>query len=82
MDFRLLTLDLRLATLAKPTSTVTSADAIYLVNCVFKGGPHPRPFFECGDADCSGSITSADIIHIVGYVFKGDDAPCDVCAVP
>jgi hypothetical protein len=61
---------------------VTSADAIYLVNCVFKGGPHPQPFFECGDADCSGAITSADIIGLVDYVFKGGSAPCDVCAAP
>ena len=61
---------------------VTSADIIYLVGFVFKGGPPPNPCRANGDVNCSGSVTSADIIYLVGYVFKGGAAPCDICNSP
>ena len=57
----------------------TSADIIYLVNFVFKGGPAPLPCPAAGDVDCSLSVTSADIIYMVNFVFKGGVAPCDIC---
>lgn len=53
----------------------TSADIIYLVNYVFKGGPPPvNP--GTGDVNCDGTVTSADIIYLVCYVFKGGPPPC------
>jgi len=58
---------------------ITSADIIYLVNHVFKGGPAPLPCPAAGDVNCDGVITSADIIYLVGYVFKGGAPPCEVC---
>jgi glucose/arabinose dehydrogenase len=58
---------------------VTSADIIYLVNYVFKGGAAPLPVTSNGDVDCSGTITSADIIYLVSYVFKGGAPPCEGC---
>jgi len=61
------------------SGSVTSADIIYLVNHVFKGGPEPLPVAESGDVNCSGTITSADIIYLVGYVFKGGPEPCASC---
>jgi hypothetical protein len=61
------------------SNTITSADIIYLVGYVFKGGPQPQPCIAAGDVNCSGTVTSADIIYLVGYVFKGGAAPCDAC---
>jgi hypothetical protein len=57
------------------SGTITSADIIYLVNYVFKGGPAPLPTPTEGDVNCSGTITSADIIFLVNYVFKGGAPP-------
>ena len=59
--------------------SITSADIIYLVGFVFKGGPAPQPVVEAGDVNCSGAVTSADIIYLVGFVFKGGPAPCASC---
>jgi len=61
------------------SGTITSADIIYLVGYVFKGGDPPTPCVGSGDVNCSGSVTSADIIYLVGFVFKGGDPPCDFC---
>jgi hypothetical protein len=62
--------------------SVSSTDVIYMVNCIFKGGPAPVPMPECGDTDCNTTLTSADILHLVGFVFRSGDAPCDRCALP
>jgi len=63
------------------TSTLTSADIIFLVNFVFKSGPDPMPCQAAGDVNCSGTVTSADIIYLVNHVFKSGPLPCDVCTV-
>lgn len=55
---------------------VSSADIIYLVAHVFKGGGAPRPVMAVGDVDRSGTLTSADVIHLVRYVFKSGAPPC------
>lgn len=62
------------------TGTLTSADIIYEVNFVFKGGATPNPCEAAGDVTCNGTVTSADIIYLVNHVFKGGPAPCDICA--
>lgn len=54
----------------------TSADIIWLVNYIFKGGPAPKPVPAAGDTYRNGSVTSADIIYLVGYVFKSGAPPC------
>jgi hypothetical protein len=61
--------------------SITSADIIYLVNYVFKGGPAPIPCPAAGDVNCDGAINSADIIYLVNFVFKGGPPPCDVCVL-
>ena len=58
---------------------ITSADIIYLVNYVFKGGPPPLPSAEAGNVNCQVGITAADIIYLVNYVFKGGDPPLGEC---
>jgi hypothetical protein len=60
---------------------VTSADIIWLVNYVFKGGTEPVPCPAAGDVNCDGLVTSADIIYLVNYVFKGGPPPCNVGAL-
>jgi len=64
---------------ANANGSITSADIIYLVGYVFKGGAAPLPLDAAGDVNCTGDVTSADIIYLVGYVFKGGPEPCDVC---
>ena len=61
------------------STTLTSADIIYMVNFVFKSSVAPMPVPEAADVDCSGAVTSADIIYMVNHVFKSAMAPCDVC---
>lgn len=63
------------------SGSITSADIIYCVNYVFKGGATPLPCTAAADVNCSGSVTSADIIYLVNFVFKGGNAPCDVCTL-
>ncbi len=58
---------------------LTSADIIYLVNYIFKGGPTPIPCIALGDNNCSGTITSADIIWMTTHIFKGGPPPCRSC---
>ena len=60
---------------------ITSADVIYLVNYVFKGGPPPVPNAEVGNVDCAGPVyaNAADIIFLVNYVFKGGAPPLGLC---
>jgi hypothetical protein len=57
------------------TGTINSADIIYMVNYVFKGGPEPSCSSTAGDVNCTGSTNSADIIFLVNYVFKGGPPP-------
>jgi len=61
------------------SSSVTSADIIFLVNFVFKSGPPPNWGPIQGDINCDGSDTAGDIIRLVNFVFKGGAPACDVC---
>jgi len=63
------------------TGDITTADIIYLVGYVFKGGPAPLPVEGAGDVQCDGTVTSSDIIYLVNYVFKSGPPPCDVCSI-
>jgi hypothetical protein len=60
---------------ANADGEITSSDAIYLVNYVFKSGPPPA-ITGTGDPNCDGMITAADVIYIIAYAFKGGPAPC------
>ena len=63
------------------SGSINSADIIYCVNYVFKGGPLPLPCAAAADVNCSAAVNSADIIYLVNYVFKSGAAPCDVCTL-
>jgi hypothetical protein len=57
------------------SGSINSADIIYLVNHVFKGGPPPTCSPTAGDVNCSGTTNSADVIFLVNFVFKGGPPP-------
>jgi hypothetical protein len=60
---------------------VTSADIIWMVNHIFKGGAPPMPCPAAGDVNCDGVLNSADIIVLVNFVFKSGPPPCNVCTI-
>ncbi len=57
---------------------VSIADAVYLINYIFSGGPAPSPI-AAGDADCSGGISIADAVYLINYIFTGGPVPCAGC---
>jgi hypothetical protein len=54
--------------------SVDLADAIELVNYIFKNGPEPDPL-EAADANCDARINVGDIVFIVSYVFRNGPEP-------
>lgn len=51
------------------------ADAVFLVNYVFREGPPPQPV-EAGDANEDGLANLGDAVYVINYVFKDGPAPC------
>ena len=64
------------------SSSITSADIIYVVNTIFILGPQPQPCLGTGDVNCSGSVSAADVIVLVNYVFKSGPPLCEICTSP
>jgi len=57
---------------------VNLADAVYLINYVFKGGPAPNP--SCvADANGDDAVNLADAVYLINYIFKGGPTPVDPC---
>lgn len=54
---------------------VNVADAVFIINHVFKSGPAPDPR-EAGDANCDRSVNIADAVRLINHVFKAGPAPC------
>jgi hypothetical protein len=54
--------------------TVSSADIVYLVNYLFKGGPAPNPLWK-GDANGDCTVNISDTVYLVAYLFKGGPPP-------
>ncbi len=55
---------------------VDLADAIFLLNYVFKGGDPPDPL-ELGDVNADGIVDLEDIVYLLNYLFKGGPPPCE-----
>ena len=53
---------------------INSADIVYLLNYLYKGGPTPVPP-EAGDCTCDSVINSADIVYLLNYLYKNGPAP-------
>lgn len=63
---------------ANGDASVNVADAVYIINYTFKGGPEPIPLMS-GDANCDGVANVADAVYLISYVFKGGPAACAGC---
>jgi len=61
---------------ANGDGVINSADVVYLINYLFKGGPAPDPL-DAGDVNCDGEINSADVVYLIDYLFKGGPPPCE-----
>lgn len=59
---------------ANGDGSIDVADAVFLINYVFKGGPGPDPY-ESGDANCDGAVNLGDAVYLIAYVFKGGPGP-------
>jgi len=53
---------------------INVADAVFLINHIFKGGPAPDPPIA-GDANCDGNPNVGDAVYIINYVFNGGPEP-------
>jgi hypothetical protein len=59
---------------ANGDSYINVADAVFLINFIFKGGAAPDPL-ESGDANCDGNPNIGDAVYIISYVFSEGPEP-------
>lgn len=55
---------------------VNVADAVFIINYVFKFGPAPNPVLA-GDANCDHGVNVADAVYLINRVFKNGPPPCE-----
>jgi hypothetical protein len=55
------------------------ADAVMLINFLFKGGVAPDPM-SLGDPNSDCVVTVSDVIYLINYLFKNGSAPGIGCA--
>jgi hypothetical protein len=60
---------------ANSDGRVNVADAVYLIQYIFLGGPAPDSI-NAGDANCDGTINLGDVVYLISYVFRGGPPPC------
>ena len=60
---------------ANGDGSMNIADASYIINSIFFGGP-PVKRFEEGDANCDGTVNIVDASFIINAIFFGGDQPC------
>jgi len=60
---------------ANNDGSINVADAVYLINYIFKGGSPPA-ILDTGDADCDGVTNIADAVYLINYIFHSGPAPC------
>lgn len=60
---------------ANGDESINVADAVAIINYVFKGGPAPDPL-GAGDPNCDGEVNVADAVYMINYVFLGGPEPC------
>ncbi len=63
------------ATTAYGDASVNIADAVFLVNYIFLGGPAPCPI-GAGLIDCTDVITMSDIAYLINFLYAHGPEPC------
>lgn len=63
---------------ADSNGNINVADAVYIINYVFKGGPAPNPLCAA-DSDHDGNVNISDAVNIINFVFKGGPPPDPNC---
>lgn len=59
-------------------AVVDIADAVYLINYIFRGGPAPNPLAS-GDGNCDSVVDIADAVYLISYIFRGGPQPYAGC---
>jgi hypothetical protein len=59
---------------ANSDGDVNVADAVMLINYIFKGGPAPASL-QAADANGDGGVDVADAVYLIYYVFNGGPPP-------
>ncbi|UCD29677.1 MAG: dockerin type I repeat-containing protein, partial [Planctomycetota bacterium] len=63
---------------ANGDETINIADAVYIIDYVFRGGPAPNPLC-IGDANGDYTVNVADAVYLINYIFKGGPDPVEDC---
>ncbi len=63
---------------ANGDDAINIADAVFLINYIFKGGPAPDPLCV-GDANGDDAVNIADAVYLINYIFKSGPAPSSEC---
>jgi hypothetical protein len=63
---------------ADASGDVNLADAVYIINYVFSGGPEPSSYGGDPNGDCA--IDLADAVYLIEYIFRGGPEPQPGCA--
>jgi subtilisin family serine protease len=59
---------------ANNDGTINVADAVFLINYIFKGGPAPDSEY-LGDANGDGTINVGDAVYLIQYIFGSGPPP-------
>jgi hypothetical protein len=51
------------------------ADAVFIINWIFKGGPAPPDMNE-SNMNCIGGTDVSDAVLMIEFIFKGGEEPC------
>jgi hypothetical protein len=65
---------------ANGDGSINVADAIWILNYLFKNGPAPDPL-EAGDCNCDQTVDAGDAIYLLNYLFKEGPPPCSPVGV-
>lgn len=57
--------------------TLGVADAVYLINYIFRKGP--KPIGGRADVNCDGRVGFADIVFLVNALYRDGPVPCSAC---